>query len=171
MLVTRLTAGPFRSLERLEVELPPGITSLVGPNGAGKTNTLEALYFALTGRSFRTGDRRELIPHGTSLARAEAGVETTEGAHHELFAAVTRSEGRRHLLDGSPVEPSIAARHRPRVAVFSPDLLTLIKGPPAERRAHLDGLIAARWPSRRSASRRSARPARISSVPPSARGA
>ena len=148
MLVTRLTAGPFRSLERLEVELPPGITSLVGPNGAGKTNTLEALYFALTGRSFRTGDRRELIPHGTSLARAEADVETSEGAHHELLAAVSRSEGRRHLLDGSPVDPAIAARHRPRVAVFSPDLLTLIKGPPAERRAHLDGLIAARWPSR-----------------------
>ena len=148
MLVTRLTAGPFRSLERLEVVLPPGVTSLVGPNGAGKTNTLEALYFALTGRSFRTADRRELIPHGTDLARAEVEVETTEGARHELFAAVSRSEGRRHLLDESPVEPAVAARHRPRVAVFSPDLLTLVKGPPAERRAHLDGLIAARWPSR-----------------------
>src|SRR5215213_3078501 len=148
MLVTRLTAGPFRSLERLEVELPPGVTSLVGPNGAGKTHTLEALYFALTGRSFRTGDRRELIPHGTDLARAEADVETTEGAHHELLAAVTRSEGRRHLLDGLPVDAAVAARHRPRVAVFSPDLLALVKGPPAERRAHLDGLIAARWASR-----------------------
>ena len=148
MLVTRLTAGPFRSLDGLEVELPPGITSLVGPNGAGKTNTLEALYFALTGRSFRTGDRRELIPHGTDLARAEADVETTEGAHHRLLGAVTRSEGRRHLLDGSPVDPAVAARHRPRVAVFSPDLLALVKGPPAERRAHLDGLIAARWASR-----------------------
>ena len=39
-----------------------GSRSLVGPNGAGKTNLLEALYFALTGRSFRTADRRELIP-------------------------------------------------------------------------------------------------------------
>ena len=148
MLVTRLNAGPFRSLERLELQLPAGVTSLVGPNGAGKTNTLEALYFALTGRSFRTADRRELIPHGTDLARAEVEVETTEGAHHELFAAVSRAEGRRHLLDESPVEPAVAARHRPRVAVFSPDLLTLVKGPPAERRAHLDGLIGARWPSR-----------------------
>ena len=148
MLVARLTAGPFRSIERLEVELPPGVTSLVGPNGAGKTNTLEALYFALTGRSFRTADRRELIPHGTDLARSEVDVETTEGAHHRLLGAVTRSEGRRHLLDGSPVDPAVAARHRPRVAVFSPDLLALVKGPPAERRAHLDGLIAARWSSR-----------------------
>ena len=45
---------PLPQPQRLEVELPPGITSVVGPNGAGKTNLLEALYFALTGRSFRT---------------------------------------------------------------------------------------------------------------------
>jgi DNA replication and repair protein RecF len=34
------------------------------------------------------------------------------------------------------------------VAVFAPDRLTLIKGAPAERRAHLDGFIAARWSAR-----------------------
>jgi DNA replication and repair protein RecF len=40
------------------------------------------------------------------------------------------------------------ARSRPPVAVFAPDRLSLIKGPPSERRAHLDGFAAARWPSR-----------------------
>ena len=34
------------------------------------------------------------------------------------------------------------------MAVFAPDRLSLVKGPPAERRAHLDGFVAARWPSR-----------------------
>ncbi len=34
------------------------------------------------------------------------------------------------------------------MAVFSPDRLALVKGPPGERRAHLDGYVAARWPSR-----------------------
>jgi DNA replication and repair protein RecF len=34
------------------------------------------------------------------------------------------------------------------VAVFSPDRLALVKGPPAERRAHIDRYVAARWPSR-----------------------
>jgi len=34
------------------------------------------------------------------------------------------------------------------VAVFSPDRLALVKGPPAERRAHVDRYVAARWPSR-----------------------
>ncbi len=148
MLVTAVEASPLRSLEQARVELGGGIVSLVGPNGAGKTNLLEALYFALTGRSFRTSDRRELIPFGGQLARAEVVVRDGDGVEHRLLAAVSRTEGRRHLLDGNPADPAELSRHRPPVAVFSPDRLTLIKGPPAERRAHLDAYVAARWPSR-----------------------
>lgn len=148
MLVTAIEARPLRSLDRLRVELAPGIVSVIGPNGAGKTNLIEALYFALTGRSFRTSDRRDMIPFGGSLARAEATIRDEDGVEHTVLAAISRTEGRRHLLDGNPADPATLARSRPPVAVFSPDRLTLIKGPPAERRAHLDGFLAARWPAR-----------------------
>ncbi len=148
MLVTAIEARPVRSLDRVRVELEPGIVSVVGPNGTGKTNLVEALYFALTGRSFRTSDRRDLIPFGGSLARAEATVRDGDGLERRLLASVSRSEGRRHLLDGSPADPATLARSRPPVAVFAPDRLSLIKGPPSERRAHLDGFAAARWPAR-----------------------
>jgi DNA replication and repair protein RecF len=148
VLVTAIEARPVRSLDRVRVELEPGIVSVVGPNGAGKTNLVEALYFALTGRSFRTADRRDLIPFGGSLARAEATVRDGDGLERRLLASVSRTEGRRHLLDGGPADPATLARSRPPVAVFAPDRLSLVKGPPAERRAHLDGFGAARWPSR-----------------------
>jgi DNA replication and repair protein RecF len=148
VLVTAIEAKPLRSLDRVRVELGAGIVSVIGPNGTGKTNLVEALYFALTGRSFRTSDRRDLIPFGGSLARAEATIRDQDGLEHRLLASVTRSEGRRHLLDGNPADPATIARHRPPVAVFAPDRLTLVKGPPAERRAHLDGFFAARWPAR-----------------------
>jgi DNA replication and repair protein RecF len=148
VLVTAIEARPLRSLDQVRVELEPGIVSVVGPNGVGKTNLVEALYFALTGRSFRTSDRRDLIPFGGSLARAEAWVRDDDGLERRLLASVSRSEGRRHLLDGSPADPATIARSRPPVAVFAPDRLSLIKGPPAERRAHLDGFAAARWPAR-----------------------
>src|SRR6478672_4731395 len=130
------------------VELEPGIVSVVGPNGVGKTNLVESLYFALTGRSFRTSDRRDLIPFGGALARAEAWIRDDDGLERRLLASVSRSEGRRHLLDGSPADPATLARNRPPVAVFAPDRLSLIKGPPGERRAHLDGFAAARRPAR-----------------------
>lgn len=148
MLVTAIEARPIRSLEQFRVELEPGIVSVVGPNGVGKTNLAESLYFALTGRSFRTSDRRDLIPFGASLARAEAWVRDDDGLERRLLASVSRTEGRRHLLDGSPADPATLARNRPPVAVFAPDRLSLIKGPPAERRAHIDGFAAARWPAR-----------------------
>jgi DNA replication and repair protein RecF len=148
VLVTAIEARPLRSLDQIRVELEPGIVSVVGPNGVGKTNLVEALYFALTGRSFRTSDRRDLIPFGGSLARAEAWIRDEDGLSRRLLASVSRSEGRRHLLDGSPAEPATIARSRPPVAVFAPDRLSLVKGPPAERRAHLDGFLGARWAAR-----------------------
>jgi DNA replication and repair protein RecF len=154
VLVAAAEAAPLRSLAEVRLELDTGIVSLIGPNGAGKTNFLEALYFALTGRSFRTSDRREMIPFGTPLARAEARVRGEDGIERSLMASVSRTEGRRHLLDGNPADPATLARHRPPVAVFSPDRLTLVKGPPGERRAHLDGFVAARWPSRSELRRR-----------------
>jgi len=148
VLVTAIEARPLRSLDRARVELGPGITSVVGPNGTGKTNLVEALYFALTGRSFRTSDRRDLIPFGGSLARAEATIRDADGLERRLMASVSRTEGRRHLLDGNATDPATLARSRPPVAVFAPDRLSLVKGPPAERRAHLDGFVTARWPYR-----------------------
>lgn len=148
MLVSAVEARPLRSLVQARIELGPGIVSLVGPNGVGKTNLLEALYFALTGRSFRTSDRRDLIPFGGSFARAEVTIHDEDRIERHLLASVSRAEGRRHLLDGNAADPATLARSRPPVAVFSPDRLSLIKGPPAERRAHLDGFVAARWPHR-----------------------
>lgn len=154
MLVTVVEARPSRSLTEARIELGTGVLSLVGPNGVGKTNLLEALYFALTGRSFRTSDRRDLIPFGASFARAEATIRDDDGIERHLLASVSRAEGRRHLLDGSRADTATLARNRPPVAVFSPDRLSLVKGPPGERRAHLDGFIAARWPSRSELRRR-----------------
>ena len=148
MLVASLEARDFRSLEQAEIELGPGITSVVGENGTGKTNLLEAVYFGLSGRSFRTRDRRELIRFGEAVGRSEIEVVENGDVHHSLLASVTRSEGRRHLLDGSNATPAELAEHRPHLVVFSPDRLVLVKGPPAERRAHLDAFLAARWPAR-----------------------
>jgi DNA replication and repair protein RecF len=154
MLVTEVGARPLRSLENVEVSLAEGITTILGENGTGKTNLLEALYFALTGRSFRSSDRRDLIPFGAPLARAEARVCDEDGVECRFLASVSRAEGRRHLLDGAAVDSAGALRRRPPIAVFSPDRIALVKGPPAERRAHLDRFLAARWPSRSELRRR-----------------
>jgi DNA replication and repair protein RecF len=148
LLICGLDVRGFRSLDSLQLKIAPGITSVVGDNGTGKTNLLEGIYFGLSGRSFRTRDRRELIRFGESVARVELEVLIDERTSHSVLASVSRAEGRRHLLDGDAAAPDVIAAHRPHLVVFSPDRLVLVKGPPAERRAHLDRFIGARWPAR-----------------------
>lgn len=148
MRVARVAADSLRSLKGLSLDLDSGVTAIVGPNGAGKTNLVEAIYFGLTGRSFRTGDRRDLIPFGSDYARCRVQVDEARGICHEFMSATSRGEGSRFTMDGASLDRSEAISFRPMVTVFSPDRLELIKGPPAVRRAHLDSYIAARWPSR-----------------------
>src|SRR5687768_10688784 len=57
-------------------------------------------------------------------------------------------EGKRVRVDGVAAERLTAVEARPLVSVFLPDRLELVKGPPALRRAHLDQVVAALWPSR-----------------------
>jgi DNA replication and repair protein RecF len=150
--VRRVHARGFRNLEEIELELADGITLVTGPNGAGKTNLLEALHFGLTGTSWRTRDQRQLIRFGGELARVKLRLDDGD-ERRELVAAVGRSEGRSHRLDGNPVAGWEGAG-RPPVGVFAPDRLELVKGAPAARRAHLDRFVAAMWPARAEARRR-----------------
>lgn len=155
MLVESLRTLSFRNLDATDLRLGEGVTLLWGPNGAGKTNVLEALYFALAGRSCRTRSDRETIAFGEPISRAEAVV-SDASERREFLAAVERDGGRRHLLNGSPVGDD-AGTLRPAIAVFMPDRLNLVKGAPAARRAHLDGFAVALKPAQAEARRRYSR--------------
>src|SRR3954454_9781462 len=139
----------FRNLVEARTELTAGVIVVHGPNGAGKTNLLEAVYFGLTGRSFRAGNDRDMIRHGEEGARVE--LDLAQGGSR-LLAALDRSGERRHLLAGRALagDPD----ERPLVSVFHPDRLQLVKGAPAHRRAHLDRLCGAIWPARADLRRR-----------------
>jgi len=146
MRVETVELRGFRNLADTDLRLDSSLTVVHGLNGAGKTNLLEALYFGLAGRSCRTRAERETIRFGEKLARVEVAI--AEGAERRIFlAAVGRDEGRRHLLDGTATGPDSAGK-RPALALFMPDRLALVKGPPAARRAHLDRLVPALWPAR-----------------------
>jgi DNA replication and repair protein RecF len=145
--VTRLQLRDFRNYEAAELDLPAGLTVVAGPNGAGKTNLLEALYFGCTARSPRTANERELLRRGGSVARVVVDTRGEDGAHR-IEVGFEPGEAKRLRVDGSPVDNLSAATARPLVSVFLPERLELVKGAPAARRAHLDQLVAALWPTR-----------------------
>jgi DNA replication and repair protein RecF len=137
----------FRTYERAEAHLGDGLTVLHGANGAGKSNLLEALYFGCTGHSQRTRSERELVRFGAPATRVVVRL-SDEGRQHELSVGFQPGSPKHMAADGAHVERLTDIATRPLVSVFSPDRLELVKGVPALRRAHLDQLVAALWPSR-----------------------
>jgi DNA replication and repair protein RecF len=148
MDVTGIELRSFRNHAHLTVDLAPGLNFLVGPNGSGKTSVVEALHVGCTGRSFRTATDRELIRFGAGVARVDLGYRGVDGAHRIEIAiqtrgpkVITRDHVRLTVLRPDPGTP--------RVCVFAPDHLELVKGPAGVRRAHLDELVTALWPARK----------------------
>ena len=146
MRALRVRVRDFRSYERADAVLGEGLTVVLGPNGAGKTNLLEAVYFALTSRSCRTSNERELVRLGAELARTEAEVEGEDGLHL-LEAGFQPGEPKRLRIDGAPVDRFGPEAPRPLTVVFLPERLELVRGGPSLRRAHLDQFAAALHPA------------------------
>src|SRR4051794_41877607 len=117
----------FRNLVEARTELTAGVIVVHGPNGAGKTNLLEAIYFGLTGRSFRTGNDRDLIRYGANGARVELELSTGSS----LLAALDRSGERRHLLSARP--PAGQAGEGAPGGRLRPPPPAAADGPPARR--------------------------------------
>jgi DNA replication and repair protein RecF len=147
MRVLAVSLRDFRCYEHAEVGIGDGLTVVSGPNGAGKTNLLEALYFGCTGRSCRTTNEREVVRFGAGAARVVVRAMGEDGPH-ELSVGFEPGQPKRMRADGASVERLLDVSQRPLVSVFLPDRLELIKGAPSLRRAHLDQLVAALWPSR-----------------------
>jgi DNA replication and repair protein RecF len=145
--IEQVRVQDFRNYRRGEAPLAPGLTVVSGPNGAGKTNLLEAVYFGCTARSPRTSNERELVRRGAAAARV--ALDTAGEEDHIVEVGLAPGEPKRIKVDGAAVDNLSMATARPLVSVFMPERLELVKGPPSLRRAHLDQLVAALWPTRR----------------------
>jgi DNA replication and repair protein RecF len=148
MDVTRVELRSFRNHEQLTVGFAPGLNFLVGPIGSGKTSVIEALHVGCTGRSFRTSAERELVRFGDRLARVELVYGGDEG-EHRIEVVLQSAAPKLIKRDGVKLTALRPDPATPRVCVFAPDHLELVKGAAGVRRAHLDELVTALWPARR----------------------
>ncbi len=138
MILTGLRLVDFRNFKRGDLRFSPGLNLIRGENGQGKTNLLEAIGLLATGRSFRRAppaamrrhDRPEFFLSGHSRA---GGLQHRLGFHgqpHRLTAH----------LNGKPMSTVSALGRVLSAVILTPDLPSLIKGGPGERRDYLDWL-------------------------------
>ena len=70
MLIKEIKLENFRSYEFLEMPIKKGLNLIYGSNGSGKSTIIESIYYALSGKSFRTTETNNLIRNQTKQLQA-----------------------------------------------------------------------------------------------------
>lgn len=154
MHVSTLTLRNVRNIHAADITLAPGLTVVHGANGQGKTNLLEAIYLLAIGKSYRTANERDLIPWlpgypppglggAGALSLIGATVERRDGP---LSIRVALEPGSGNLIRKRVTVNGVAKRisdlvGRFNAVLFAASDLSLVDGPPADRRRYLDVLL------------------------------
>ncbi|MDX2022495.1 MAG: DNA replication and repair protein RecF [Deltaproteobacteria bacterium] len=136
MRLNLLRARGWRNLAPTVFRPGPRATVISGDNGQGKTNVVEAVYYLLAFRSFRTSTAADLWAWEAPGAKLEAEL---EGAGlQRLLQAEILPERRSFKLDGKTIRRDSPALAPFGMVLFVPEDLLLPKSPPSARRRFLD---------------------------------
>lgn len=140
MHIQSLALSNFRCFSEGYFEFSPRINVICGRNARGKTSILEALYFLMTGQSFRPGTTSGLIRQ-----ESEAFLLGAIFSKHsvEQTLRIYWSETEKKIVYNSTACQSVGSLlGLIQGVVTSPDDVALVKGAPAMRRQFLDLQIA-----------------------------
>jgi DNA replication and repair protein RecF len=155
MLIEHLSLTNFRNYARLEVSIPANRPIVLhGDNAQGKTSLLEAIYYLAASRSPYTATDRQLIhwraeDEPIPFARLAAEVQSRVHGFNRIEMAL--------VLDKTPdggarFKKTIRVNGADKrvmdvvglvaVVLFLPQDLTLIEGPPTDRRRFMDTTLS-----------------------------
>ncbi|GAB4577820.1 MAG: DNA replication/repair protein RecF [Anaerolineales bacterium] len=150
MRLHHLSLTNFRSLTRLDVEVPSGTIVLVGDNAQGKTSVLEAIFMLATLSAFNAESERELINffaarEPLAVARIKADFHRAERLHHLEIRIIQEPSGgngarvrKEILLDGVKKRKVNEGVGHFNAVLFLPQMMSIIDGSPTHRRRYLD---------------------------------
>lgn len=155
MHLHHLSLTNFRSLTRLDVEVPLGTIVIAGDNAQGKTSVLEAIFMLATLTAFNAESDRELINffaarESLAVARIKADFrrEAEASLHHLEVRIIQEASGgngsrvrKEVLLDGVKRKVNEAVGQFNAV-LFLPQMMSIIDGSPTHRRRYLDLALA-----------------------------
>lgn len=145
MFVATLELVDFRSYDHAQIDLDPGVSTLIGRNGQGKTNIVEAIGYLAALGSHRVASDQPLIRHEAERAVVRAGVERL-GRRLLLEIEIVPGKSNRARINKSPLPRPRDLLGVLRAVVFAPEDLGLVRGDPDLRRGFLDALMVLRTP-------------------------
>ena len=135
--LSKLAVERFRNLQKVELTLSSGCNLFIGPNGAGKTALLEAVHYAVRGRSFRTTQSSALIGHGLDGFLIRYSLHSDSGVEHQIGVERSRGQKQNVRWDGERGSFGRSSAMLP-MQVIQPMASELVFGGPSERRRWLD---------------------------------
>lgn len=143
MQIISLLTRNFRNLANEPVFFAPGLNILYGPNAQGKTNILEALSVSSTGTSLRGASDVHMasIGHDSYIIRT---LYQEDNVNHEWTVEYNKGRSKVNRLGNK--KTSAHNPERLKTAIFTPEDLYLIKGPPSLRRRFLDYMLVQVYP-------------------------
>lgn len=130
----------FRIYEEKFLEFSPQLNLIYGKNAIGKTTILEAIYFLITGKSFRTDKMQDLIKEGTSYFYLEAEF-LKHGIHQSLKISFNGKE-RKIFYNSTLLQTTYNLLGILKGVLSTPNDVDLVKGSPILRRHFLDVQIS-----------------------------
>ena len=144
MRIRSLQLKNFRNLDDGQTQFENGCNWVYGSNGQGKTNLLEAIYFVLTSKSFRTNRLADLLRHEEKSC--EVAAELFKGEHITRFGVAVRDGKTSRYLGQSPCRPMDFFKAG-AVMAFTARSKNLVEGNPDDRRRFIDRMISYLDPS------------------------
>lgn len=170
MRIQRLSISRFRNLSDVDFEPDPGLNLFLGDNGQGKTSVLEAVALLASLRSFRDSKSQDWIQNGENrsdldawlIPESEGSDDTDVSLWKTHFHLDLQTEAGVAAPTSTPIKKTVAINGKRvrngagflkqkfgaaelafHTISFNPSDHDLIRGEPAQRRAHLDRVISA----------------------------
>jgi DNA replication and repair protein RecF len=149
MYLDRLHLEQFRQYRSADIDIPISGLAIFGANASGKSTILEAVALISTTKSPRTSMDREMMRWESGqefglppFARVSGTVVRADGqAEIEIGMAVEHADApgvkKQLKLNGRPVRASTIVGQL-RSVLFTPEDVSLVSGPPSERRRYID---------------------------------
>ncbi len=137
-MLTRLEIHHVRNLKAASLQDFARINVLSGRNGSGKTSVLESIHLLGMARTFRSGNIKSLISHGSEDCTVYGQVRLSAGPTLTLGVQRYRSGEVNIRIGGRPVRAVAELAQNLPLQVINASSFELLTGTPAARRRYLD---------------------------------
>ncbi len=137
MKINKLTLKNYRNYSNQVVKFDEGLNILVGKNAQGKTNILEAIFFAVIGKSFKVSKEKEAIKWEEEFANIKAEFSRLY-RDVEVELIFNKSAKKSIKIDGVSIKKTGELLGTVNAVFFSPQELKLVRESPDERRRFMN---------------------------------